>query len=179
MSMIPDPPPGGAGPRAPTGGPAWRPATHAEPCPVCEKPTRCKVAPGGDRVMCFRHESPDPMTGGQAWFHPHPDGPTSHRTRSDSGPKATFRPPPTDFGKLAAQYAGELTPARTAALAAALGLPVEVFGLLPLLGWNTDAGGAHWTFPEVDPAGGPSSASPAATPPATRARSKWPAASVV
>ena len=117
------------------------------PCPVRAKPDRCKLAPGGDRVMCFRTPSADPARGNQAWFHPHPDAPSRGWPRP--GPTPTFHAA-TDFGKVASEYAERLTPGRAQALAATLMLPADAFDALPLIGLNSDTGGEHWTFPEAD-----------------------------
>ena len=150
MNSLPSPPDGGNGPRAPGPKQPWAEVNASDPCPVCEKPDRCKIAPDGGRVMCFRVDSPDPVAGGQAWYHPHPAAPP--RADRQPQPKQPAGPPP-DFPKLAAELAAGLTPDRNAGLAAALGLPVESLPALPLAGAGADRDGAFWSLPEVDAGG--------------------------
>lgn len=53
----------------------------------------------------------------------------------------------------ARQYAKALTPQGRAALADALGLPVEALAAVPLIGWADDGPRGAWSFPERDGAG--------------------------
>ncbi len=147
--------------RSAAAGPLWR-ARANDPCPVCGRGRSCSATADGLH-LCREPEPPagwrkigsDPngfthyrRDGGPAPRHPgRPAGPGA---RSEPVPAA---PPGPDLAALAAQYAAGLTarPDRLAALAADLGLPADVFGLVGAMGAGWD--GSAWTFPEVDATG--------------------------
>ena len=117
----------------------------ARPCPVCENPGWCLVAPDGTAAICQRVES-GRQCGDAGWFHLTPTAPPPPEQQSAAGPRK-------DWSAEARKYAANLDPARKRELAASLKLPADALDALPLVGFNPDANGAHFTFPEVDATG--------------------------
>ncbi len=142
-----------------TNGAPWHPVTRDEPCPICEKGDRCKLAPGGDRVICFRESSDRPTKNGagEGWYHDL--DPSAARPKP--GPRVTFgadgkaKPKAQNVSRVATECAARLTPELRDELAAELGLPAEAPDALPGLGYlsGDGPGGGCWTLPECDAAG--------------------------
>ena len=126
-----------------------RPVSASNPCPVCEKPDWCLVAPDGSAAICTRVES-GKRCGEAGWLHRLAE---SAPTRP---PTPTKKPTgaPTDWPALAATFAANLDADHRKELAAKLALPADAPDALPLLGFNSDdSGGPCFTFPEFDAAG--------------------------
>jgi hypothetical protein len=129
-------------------------ASRSHPCPVCGGDHKCSATPDG-LILCGRADGP---VAGFAHLGPARD-PTWHLYRPDGEvapvrvmPAAGRRTtPPPNLAHKAEELAAHLTPERAADLAHRLGLPVEVFARVPLLGFDPAEG--CWTFPEHDPAG--------------------------
>ena len=134
-------------------GTPWHPVTRDEHCPVCDRPDRCKVAPGGDRVLCFREPSDTPTKNGagEGWYH---DLDPSE-VRSRPAPRVTLhaagraKPSVGSIARIATECAANLTPELVAELAGELDLPAEALDALPRLGYLSDKKGGCWTLPEV------------------------------
>jgi hypothetical protein len=73
----------------------WPEVTDETPCPICSHHRRCKIAPDGNAVRCFRHGE---SVVGWATGKLHTSGATYHRIREHSQPtpkpRATKRPSP-------------------------------------------------------------------------------------
>lgn len=141
----------------------------ARPCPVCAGDHKCSVGDGG-LILCGRRDGPIPSF---RHLGPSRADPQFHLYRADDGRPAgravnriarnRIRPHPSragdgrpgaaprDWPAVARECAGRLTPDSRRALAQALGLPVEAFAAVPLLG--AGPGGRYWTFPECDAGG--------------------------
>ncbi len=134
----------------------WVRVSTARPCPVCEKPDWCLVSPDGDAAICQRVEPGSAKTCGDAgWLH-RLRGPAPPPTRAGRKPAAAAakKPDAPDWHARARELVGNFTPTARTRLAAALGLPADVFDRMPLVGAvRTPPADAAWTFPECDGAG--------------------------
>lgn len=134
----------------PEGRGKMRRVSASNPCPICDRPDWCLVAPDGCAVICTRTESAK-RCGDAGWLHrlaePVPRASTVNRKPIGA---------PKDWPALAAAFAAKLDHDRRAKLAAKLGLPAGALDALPLLGFNPDdPAGACFTFAECDPTGRP------------------------
>jgi hypothetical protein len=128
------------------------PATKQRPCPVCEGDHKCSVGEDG-LVLCGRRDGPVP---GFRHLGAAKGDPQFHLFRRDGdnpppvGAKTPTNPnPPRDWGAVALALARGFDAEARAELASRLGLPVESFGALPLLGvCGHSAAGRTFSFPE-------------------------------
>lgn len=125
-----------------------RPATPAEPCPVCGKPDWCLVAPDGAAAICTRVESAN-RCGEAGWLHRLADP-----VRGAPAPKKEPAGTPKDWPALAVKFAANVDANGREKLAAELGLPADALDALPLLGFAPeDPAGPCFTFAETGAAG--------------------------
>ena len=115
--------------------------TADRPCPICDKPEWCLIAPDGTAAICARTES-GKRCGDAGWLHRLAD------PVDPPAPKPTFGNDGKDWPAEAERLAKRFTPDRRAELADRLGLPAAAFDHLTV-GAFDDA----FTFPEVDEAG--------------------------
>lgn len=124
-----------------------RRVSASNPCPVGTKSAWCLVAPDGTAAICQRVESAK-KCGEAGWLH---------SLVEPAGVPPTLKKKPTatavNWTAEAKRYAANLNPGRKQGLAALLKLPVEALDALPMLGFNPDANGANFVFPEMDAAG--------------------------
>ena len=126
----------------------WLRVSREMPCPVCEKPEWCLVAPDGSAAICARIESAK-RCGEAGWLHRR-----AEPVKGAPPPKCNPAGPPKDWPALAAKFAANLDADRRKELAAKLGLPADALDALPLLGFSPDdSRGPCFTFAEMDAAG--------------------------
>jgi hypothetical protein len=136
-------------------------ASKANPCPVCGGDHKCSTTADG-LILCGRSEGPvpgfdylgrcdkDPQWGKYRAVGDRVAGRPADRPMPAAARTTT---PPPNLSALADEFARQLTPLRAADLAHRVGLPAEVLGRMPQLGY--DPGENAWTFPEYDAAGFP------------------------
>lgn len=158
---------------------------QTRPCPVCGATSSCSYGPAdlgtGLKYMCrgvprpgfvvaketgfadfvlYRHED-DVERDRQSW---HDRRAMGLEPRAKAKPASAAAPAEVDpkWRLMAARASRAIEPRHRAELAARLGLPVEVFATVPLLGHREDAKRlpdgtvrnlSHWTVPETDAAG--------------------------
>jgi hypothetical protein len=126
--------------------PKMQPVTAENPCPVCEKPDWCLIAPDGSACLCQRVES-GKRCGDAGWLHrlAEPVPPPAKAKPSKPKPRRDW---PAQAERFAANL-GEHSELRER-LAEKLGLPPEALESFTLGMNGYSAGKAEFTIPERD-----------------------------
>lgn len=119
------------------------------PCPICDKPDWCLIAPDESAAICARVQEGSVKRCGEAgWLHRLND---NHRPGAYRPHRRTISPPAKpakDFAELAQRYQDMLTEQSLNKLVVQLGVSADSLRRLQV-GWN----GAGYTFPMRDETG--------------------------
>ena len=123
--------------------------SHRRPCPVCQKPDCCLVAPDGSAAICQRVESERSVGSKSAgWLHRLNDDRLEYRRAIRATPKRPMRK--RDWPAIAERYQRAMTPDCYYVLSAELGVSLDALKLIGV-GWIGSQ--SSWTFPMCDASG--------------------------
>ena len=121
----------------------WNRVTRSKPCPICQRPDWCLIAPDGSAVICARIVDGSVKRCGEAgWLHRLRDSDDWQRSRTRTVRVKSKPIARTDLAELAKSYCAAVQCGELEQLAHEIGVTEESMRRLGV-GWD----GESWTFP--------------------------------